>query len=177
MRARLPVLGSLLCLFLSPGVMPAQSMQTPNTMQWDGSAVRPKATLADLAMLVGHWRGGFLGSTAEEVWLPAAGGAMLGTARLFKEEAVVFYELMIAVEEEGSVSLKLKHFDPGLKGWEEKDATVTFRLVKADRNTLWFEGLTLRRLDDGTLQGFIAIEYKDGSVKEERFTYQPVRGW
>ncbi|MDH5235835.1 MAG: DUF6265 family protein [Gemmatimonadota bacterium] len=165
-----------LCLLLLPTLASAQSLQTPNTLALEASAPRPKATLADLKLLVGHWRGGFLGSTAEEVWLPAAGGTMLGVARIYKEDAVVFYETMIAVEEEGSVSLKLKHFHPNLKGWEEKDDVVTFRLVKASGNTLWFEGLTFRKREDGSLQGFVAISYKDGTVKEESFVYQPVAG-
>ena len=166
---------TLLCVLLLPGLAAAQSRQTPNTLTLSASAPRPKATLADLALLVGHWKGGFLGSTAEEVWLPPAGGSMFGAARLYKDTEVVFYEVMIAVEEEESVSLKLKHFHPDLKGWEEKNETVTFRLVKASGNTIWFEGLTFRKQEDGSLQGFIAIRYKDGTVKEESFTYQPVK--
>lgn len=165
---------TLLCLLLLPGLAAAQSQQTPNTLAFSESAPRPRATLADLTLLVGHWKGGFLGSTAEEVWLPPAGGSMFGAARLFRDTEVVFYEIMIAVEEEGSVSLKLKHFHPDLKGWEEKNETVTFRLVKASGNTIWFDGLTFRKREDGSLQGFIAIRYKDGTVKEESFTYQPV---
>jgi hypothetical protein len=54
---------------------------------------------------------------------------------------------------------------------------VTFRFIKASENTIWFEGLTFRKQEDGSLQGFIAIRHKDGSVKEESFTYQPVRAW
>jgi hypothetical protein len=130
-----------------------------------------------IALLVGHWKGGFLGSTAEEVWLPPAGGSMLGAARLYNDKNVVFYEIMIAVEEERSVSIKLKHFHPDLKGWEEKNESVTFRFVKASGNTIWFDGLTFRKREDGSLQGFIAIRYKDGTVKEESFTYQPVKAW
>jgi hypothetical protein len=132
MKRRTPsAVATLLCVLLLPGFAAAQSRQTPNTLTLSASAPRPKATLADLALLVGHWKGGFLGSTAEEIWLPPAGGSMFGAARLYKDTEVVFYEVLIAVEEEGSVSLKLKHFHPDLKGWEEKNETVTFRLVKA----------------------------------------------
>jgi len=101
---------------------------------------------------------------------------MVGVFRLYRQDKVVFYEIMTAVEEEGSVSLKLKHFGPDLKGWEEKDGKVTFRLVRFDRDTLWFEGLTYRRASDGSLQGAVAIESKDGTSREEAFTLQPVRG-
>jgi hypothetical protein len=81
----------LLCMLLLPRLVPAQSLQTPNTLTLDESAARPKATLADVKLLVGRWKGGFLGSTAEEVWLPAAGGSMFGSFRLYKEKEVVFY--------------------------------------------------------------------------------------
>jgi len=174
-RRTAPAVATLLCLLLLPGLAAAQIQQTPNTLTLSASAPRPRATIADLTLLVGHWKGGFLGSTAEEIWLPPAGGSMFGAARLYKDTEVVFYEIMIAIEEEGSVSLKLKHFHPDLKGWEEKNETVTFRLVKASGNTIWFEGLTFRKREDGSLQGFIAIRYKDGTFKEESFTYQPVK--
>jgi hypothetical protein len=176
-RGTVAVVATMLGLLLLPTLVSAQSSQTANTLTLDDSSARPKATLGDIKMLVGHWKGGFLGSTAEEVWLPAAGGSMLGTYRLYKEKAVVFYEIMIAVEEEGSVAIKLKHFHPDLKGWEEKNETVTFRFIKASEDAIWFEGLTFRKQDDGSLQGFIAIRQKDGSVKEESFMYRPVRAW
>lgn len=154
--------------------MEAQTLQTPHTLAWVESTPRPKATLANLQILVGHWKGAFMGSTAEEVWLPPAGGSMLGMARVYNAKGVLFFETMIAVEEEGSVSLRLKHFHADLKGWEEKNEAVTFRLVKADAVTLWFDGLTFRKRKDGSLQGFVAIKHKDGRIIEEEFTYQQV---
>ena len=53
------------------------------------------ARLAELAWLAGHWRGEGLSGTTEELWLPAEGGAMLGTFRLVvggavREERVVY---------------------------------------------------------------------------------------
>jgi hypothetical protein len=176
-RGSATCLVTLLWILLLPGIVAAQSPQTPNTLKLDNPTARPKATLADIKLLVGHWKGEFLGATAEEVWLPAAGGSMLGTFRLYRGKEVLFYEIMIATEEEGSVSIKLKHFHRDLKGWEEKNETITFRFIQAHEHAVWFEGLTYRKLEDGSLQGFIAIRHTDGSVKEESFRYQPVRAW
>lgn len=167
--------GVLLSLLLLPGAVAAQSQHTANTLKLDDPARRPSATLADVGLLVGHWTGDFLGGTAEEVWLPPAGGTMVGVFRLYKADAVNFYEIMTVVEEAGSVAMKLKHFHPDLKGWEDKDEVVTFRLVKASTDTVWFEGLTYRRQADGSLRGFIAIRYKDAGLKEESFTLRPVK--
>lgn len=134
----------------------------------------PRATLADVALLVGSWRGEFMGSVAEEVWLAPAGGTMVGMFRLFKEDRVVFYEFMILVEEEGRVCMKLKHFHPDFRGWEEKDAMVTFPLVSADGDAVLFDGLTYRRQADGSLRGTVVSRRKDGTMLEESFTLHPV---
>lgn len=152
-----------------------QRYQTPNTLILSHPSERPQATLADVSILVGHWKGEFLGAMAEEVWLPSAGGSMLGVFRLYRDDQVLFYEIMIAVEDEGSVSLKLKHFDSNLTGWEEKDGMVTFQLVKANEDSIWFEGLTYHKQEEDTLQGYIAIRQKDGNITENSFTLYRVR--
>jgi ribosomal protein S1 len=100
---------------------------------------------------------------------------MFGVAGLYKDTEVVHCEIVIAVEEERSVSLTLKHLHPDLKGWEEKRETVTSRFIRASGNTIWFDGLTFRRRVYASLQGFIAIRHKDGPVKEDSFTYQQVK--
>lgn len=165
----------LMAVLFLPGTLLAQSSLTPNTLKLDQTSGRPKATLSDVSLLIGHWKGEFLGALAEELWLPSAGGSMLGVFRLYDEKKAMFYELMTLVEEEGSVSLKLKHFNPDLKGWEEKDGMVTFRLVKASKDGVWFEGLTYRKLEDGSIRGFIAFSQKDGTVTENTFTFHPVK--
>ena len=52
----LPSVLLLMAIMLSPATLSAQSPQTPNTLRLDAAAPRPKATLADLRLLVGHWR-------------------------------------------------------------------------------------------------------------------------
>ncbi len=153
----------------------AQVKQTEHTLKLEEKAARPKAALADVKLLEGHWQGDFLGAKAEELWLPPAGGAMAGLFRLYEGDKVMFYELMLLVEEEGSVSMKLKHFHADLKGWEEKDAMKTFKFVKATPEGVWFEGLTFLKQPDGTLKGYIALKGKDGSAQEEAFVYRPTK--
>jgi hypothetical protein len=89
--------------------------------------------------------------------------------RLVVKGAVSFYEFMNLVEENGSVVLKLKHFNADLTGWEEKDRFVTFRLAKLGANEAWFGGLTFRRLDADRLEIFLALRDKSGMVREEKF--------
>lgn len=152
----------------------AQVKQTANTLKLADGAARPKATIADLKPLIGNWRGDFMGAGADETWLEPAGGAMIGMFRMYTKDKPGFYEFWAAFEEEGSVTMRLKHFNPDMKGWEEKDGFVTFKFVKADASTVWFEGLTYSRQKDGSLRGYVALKQKDGSIKEEVFTFRPV---
>jgi hypothetical protein len=99
---------------------------------------------------------------------------MFGVAGLYKHTDVVFSEIVIAVEEEGSVSLKLEPFHRHLKGWEQTNETVTSRFIRASGNTIWLHGLTFRRREGGSLQELVANRHKDGTVKES-FPYQQVK--
>ncbi|MCC6131394.1 MAG: hypothetical protein IT186_15860 [Acidobacteria bacterium] len=154
----------------------AQGRRTLGDAGPDLSEIRPRATLTDVGLLIGHWRGEFLGGAAELVWLPPAGGAMVGVFRLLRRDEVVFYELLTAVEADGGVSLRLKHFHPDMKGWEERDDTVSFRLIRTDPDAVWFEGLSYRRQPDGSLKGVLDIRSRDGRVRKEGFTLKPVTG-
>ena len=149
----------------------AQGGATAHTLTADG-APPPPATLADAAWLVGAWEGEGLGGWNEEVWSAPAGGAMMGVFRHVKDGAVVFYEFMTLVETDGSLELRIKHFHPDMRGWEEKDDMVRFPLVRADAGTLWFDGLTLRRNDDDTMDAWVAF----GSGGEGAFHYRRVQG-
>jgi hypothetical protein len=127
------------------------------------------ATLDDLEFLVGRWLGEAFGGTVEEAWNPPLGGEMLGTFRLVKDGAPVFYELLVLSREDGRVVMRLKHFDPGLVGWEEKADSVAFPLIEVRGTTAWFNGLTLHR-DGDTLLGYLAMRRGD-EVSEEHFRF------
>lgn len=56
----------------------------------------------------------------------------MGMFRWQKNGAIWFYELMVIEPEDDHVVLRIKHFYPGLKGWEEKDESATFLLVQLE---------------------------------------------
>ena len=109
----------------------------------------PPASLAQMDWLVGQWIGtGIGGATAMESWLPPAGSTMVGTfIQQTDEGAVRFTEHMYLMEEEGTLVLRLKHFNADLTGWEEKDDMLTFRLVAMEPCAAYFHALTLRCAD------------------------------
>jgi hypothetical protein len=150
-----------------------QTGSTPNTLTLPADAPRPAAHIGDLRWLAGKWEGEGLGGRVEEVWSAPDGGAMVGYFRLVKDGKPVFYEIMTLLEHEGSVEMRLKHVNPDMTGWEEKERYVTFRLVKHDATGAYFSGLTFRRVNDDLIEGFLALRNRtDGTVREEKFVYR-----
>ena len=55
---------------------------------------------------------------------------------------------LVLVPEGESIVYKVKHFHPNLTGWEEKEESVDFPLVKVSHNIAYFQGLTIMRDGD-----------------------------
>lgn len=136
--------------------------------------VSPPASIAEAAWLVGDWVGtGIEGAEAAESWLPPSRGTMVGVFVQEKPDgAIMFTEHMYLAEEAGSLVLKLKHFNPDLTGWEEKDGMVRFRFLSAEPCGLYFSALTYRC--DGKDGLLVAVRMKnEGSeVKELVFRFK-----
>lgn len=175
---RAPALVALLAVAgpaLGGGPAAAQTPSTEHTLRLDEGTPPPEASIADVGWLAGRWVGEGLGAVAEETWLPPAGGAMAGVFRLVRDGAPELYEIVTLVEEEGSLVLRLKHFGPDLVGWEEKGESVDFRLVRRDPETLWFDGLTIRRLGEDRMRIWVVLE-SEGEVREALFEYRRAPG-
>lgn len=150
---------------------PAQQRVTENTFALDAGARSPPATLAEMSWLAGRWTGTAFGGVVEEVWAEPAGGAMIGLFRLVKEGKPVFYELMAVVEHQGSLVMRLKHFHPDLKGWEEKNEVKEFPLVARRGGALLFAGMSFHPAGD-ELVVYLAVEHRDKPAEEMKFTYR-----
>lgn len=131
----------------------------------------PPATLADVAWLEGSWEGeGIEGAPALEAYAPAAGGQMVGHFRqLNKDGTVMFYELITIVEEGGSLTYRLKHFNADLTGWEEKDKVTSFPLTERKGDRLDFSGLVYERTGKNTMTASVTV--KEGG-KTETLTFR-----
>ncbi len=149
-----------------------QEQHTAHTLTLTGES--PPAKIDDVAWIAGHWHGEALGGIVDEVWSPPAGGAMMAMFRLVKDGKPAFYEIVTLVEEGGSLLVRLKHFHPDLVGWEEKDESISFPLVKVEPGKAYFDGLTFLRPDPGTLQIYVASKKSDGSVSELVFQLKRV---
>lgn len=166
MKQLLSIAAALFILFV-PNF--AQVKNTDNTLKLGEGASGEKATIADVAFLSGGWTGTGLGGSSEETWSRPEGGVMVGTYRLIKDGKPVFYEMMWLLETGGTLTLRLKHFNADLTGWEEKDKTVDFKFIKKDGRRLYFSGLTFEQASKDELNIYLALRQRDGSLKEEAF--------
>lgn len=129
-----------------------------------GRAEAPAASpLSDVAWLAGHWVGSTpAGAYIEEVWMPERDGHMLGSFRWDRGQGRWLFEFMSI--ETGALSaapltLRLKHFDRGFRGFEDRTESTTFTSTTRTADTVVFElrqearqvNLTYTRVGDSGL--------------------------
>jgi len=171
---RLPV-AVLTVLFFTLTVSAAE-INTEHTFKL-GKEPSPPASIEDAAWLVGSWRGTAFNSQFEEVWNAPSANSMMGMFKVFTEaDGVSFYELMIIVEINGSLELKVKHFSADFKGWEKQDDYVSFPLVSIqnsphEKNELHFAGLSFYQNGGDNITAYVAQSKKDGTLSEEKLIY------
>jgi hypothetical protein len=86
-------------------------------------------SLAALTWIQGAWRGQTATVIVEERWSGLLGNSMMGMFRYIEGEQTRFFEMMTLEMEGEQAILRIKHFHPGLVGWEEKDEAVEYVLV------------------------------------------------
>lgn len=143
-----------------------------NTISFNEEDVSPLASLDDVAWIAGHWQGEALGGIVEEIWSPPLGNSMMCVFRLIEKDVVNFYEIVTITEYDQTLLLRLKHFSNELHGWEEKDETVDFRLVKMTENKVYFDEFTFERVNNDELNIYVVF---GSSGEEMKFNYKRVK--
>jgi len=143
-----------------------------NTIQLSENATSPNASLNDVSWIQGHWKGEAFGGITEEIWSPPLGDSMMFVFRLISDNKVQFYEVGGIRQVDETLLMQLKHFHGDFKGWEEKDKTVDFKLVKIEDNNVYFEGLTFEKISDNEMNVYVVIEEKEGEHQELKFNYK-----
>lgn len=171
MKRTAPLILALLCAATATG-NPARGAEprTEHTFRLADDGERPAATLEDAAFLVGNWTGTAFGERMEETWSAPTGGSMVGTFKLFSGDEPAMYEIMLLTVEDGTLSLKVKHFNADFTAWEDKPDYVNFKLVKFAEDELHFGGLSFYKRGDDRLDGYIVMRNGD-EVVEQHMTY------
>ena len=138
-----------------------------------GSSSPSRATLSDLGFISGLWRAEWQGGVGEEHWTASSGDSMVGTFRFVKEGKARFYEFMLIEQTAEGPVLRLKHFNPGLVGWEEKAQVYSYPLLEHRQDTAVFERgdkksrLTFHRTSKDTLSVLLEQTIEEKQHSEE----------
>ena len=163
-----------LILLASVSGVQAQSRFTEHTYRLDDPDARPPATLDAVAWIAGSWTGEAFGGTFEEAWNSPSGGSMVGMFKHLSDGKVNFYELMLFVEEGGSLSFKVRHFNTDFTAWEDKDEDVTMPFVKAEENAVHFSGISFYRISDDEMHAWLVFGSGE-DLREEKLVYRRLR--
>ena len=167
---RLLIQSGILVSLLACLSVNAAEKRTEHTWTVADGEERPAATLEDAKWLVGSWTGTAFGQKFEEVWNPPSAGSMVGMFKLYDGEEVSFYEILLLTVENGTLSLKVKHFNADFSAWEDKTEHVNFRLAKIEDDALHFSGISFYRRDDDHIDGYIVMRNGD-EVTEHKLVY------
>jgi len=153
----------------------ANGQKVSHTLSKDKATPSPAASIEDFTWIAGHWQGEAFGGQTEEVWTKPLGSSMMGSFKLVHGDKVTFYELCVLREIDNTVLFELKHFNEDLKGWEEKDETVAFPLVKYTDDVAYFDGITFEKISEDEMHVFVIIEQDDEETEEVSFVYHRVK--
>ena len=149
----------------------AAEPRTEHTFQLEEGEERPAATIDDASWLVGSWVGTGFGQKFEEVWTRPSVGTMVGLFKLYTDEGVSFYEILLLEVEDGALSLKVKHFSDEFVSWEDKEDYVNFKLVAKEEDALHFGGISFYRRSDDRIDGYIVMRNGD-EVTEHHLVHE-----
>ncbi len=98
-----------------------------------------KANVAELSFMKGHWELKHAWGDMEEIWSAPMGDNLMCTFRCVDSGKVVFYEFIVVEQTDSVPVMRLRHFNPGSIGWEDKDKPGNYPLVSLTKNKAVFE--------------------------------------
>jgi hypothetical protein len=158
----------------SPTVFSQESTDLSKTEYLAEGASSPKASIEDVSWISGYWQGHIWGGQFEEIWSHPMAGSMMASFKFAEKNQVKFYELMTISEHQGSLLLQLKHFARDLSGWEEKDHSIDFKLVRLTEKAAYFEGYTYEFVNKNEMHVYVVINNK-GTNQETKFVFSRLK--
>ncbi|MGJ8558745.1 MAG: DUF6265 family protein [Litorimonas sp.] len=121
--------------------------------------------------LEGCWNGEGMGGTISECWIIAADGRADGMFLLRTGDKPTFAEILTIDAFDDGVEMRLKHVNPDMTGWEDKDDYTRFQLVSVEQDRLIFKGLTLIFKGDSQLTAELQMTSGEDKVRTVTFDF------
>ena len=143
----------------------------------------PPLTLKEVSWFAGDWEGEKWGGAVQETWSKPSGGMMMCMFSYTKDGKLVFYEFLTLEQGEQGLTLYMRHFNPKLIGWEDKESPLVFSTRRVSAQEIVFERndpaaklrikLVYKLAAQDRLSALLERE-KDGKTSVETFTYKRV---
>ena len=135
-----------------------------------------RATVADLAWIVGEWRGERDGSVAGEAYATPVAGQITGLFYEARADKLTLVELSQIVERDGGVVFRYRHFNPDFTGWEDRDGKASEHVLLAiEGKRLFFDGMTLDHSRPDALDFHIRVKGSGTATRDLVYRYRRVR--
>ncbi|MFV1883224.1 MAG: DUF6265 family protein [Balneola sp.] len=118
--------------------------------------------IEDYQWLAGTWTGDSFGGISEESWSLPVDGTMMGMYRNYRDGKIVFYEFILLDE----TGMRLKHFNPDLTSWEEKNDMVHFPMISFSKTKIEMEGLIFELTSENQIRIQLQITQNDETHTE-----------
>lgn len=129
-----------------------------------------KPQLDNLSWLTGCWKGTGLGGVVEECWLRSPDDVFTGVFQLVKDGQQQFSEIVMIAEFDGTLGMRVKHFDADFDQWEsDKGVGPTFPFVEMGEHYIQFDGLRYE-LIDGVLHTTLDMKQGD-EIHQAKFIF------
>ena len=136
-----------------------------------------KADLTQLGFMAGKGEGKMEWGQLEEYWSEPLADNMFCAFRCVQNNKALFYEFILIEQTSiGVPTMKLRHFNPGNIGWEEKDKPHEYPLVELKGKRAVFESadkqtrLIYERQSETKLLAILE-RIKDGKKEVDEFIY------
>lgn len=136
-----------------------------------------KASVNQLAFMAGTWTQKQEWGDMEEFWGEPMGDSMISSFRVVKDGKATFYEFVVIEEQNHIPVFKMRHYNRGSVGWEEKDKPLLFYLVYIEKNKADFElkdksvRITYKLVSPDKLDVTLVEKDKKGKLKKDVFNY------
>jgi hypothetical protein len=136
-----------------------------------------QASVNQLAFMAGMWTQKQEWGDMEEFWGEPMGDSMISSFRVVKDGKAAFYEFVVIEEQNHIPVFKMRHYNRGSIGWEEKDKPLLFYLVGIEKNKADFElkdksvHITYQLISPNKLDVILVEKDKKGHLQKDLFNY------
>ncbi|MBT8220516.1 MAG: hypothetical protein KJP00_11860 [Bacteroidia bacterium] len=131
-------------------------------------------TWDDIEWISGDWIGDGFGGTSYEHWSKPIADIMTGTYRHVSDGKNNFFEFFtISKRQDGSFVLMLRHFNPDMNAWEDKEGQLVWEFNGKTDDSITFGPCTYKRVGEDKMEIELIMQ-RNGKKDTEIFNFKRI---